>query len=158
MNSEYIIIDHNSIFPPEYVTILKWWKSHKTIYLCINDKESLIDSEWDYVIKEHNFVDIIIIKKEDIIDILYEKAHDGIIMFTEDETMKDYIHYQSKNVKSYYKTCDPFKSVNVCICNTGIFEYPFECIYDDNFDLYWKTDNKSIEQLHKEFCEKYIDQ
>ena len=157
MNSEYIIIDHNTINPPEDISILKWWKNHKIIYLCIKDKRSLNGSEWDYVIKRHKLVDIVIIKKEDIVDILYEKAYQGIIIFTESDRMKKYVLYQCKNIESYFKICDPFKNTNICIGDVELFEYPIKSICHDICDFYWSIDNKSYEELHNEFCEKYID-
>ena len=157
MNSESLIIDYNKICPQEDITILKWWKSHKTIYLYLNNQEFIEGSEWDNVIKENNEIEIIIIKKEEeIINILYEKAHNGIIMITESEVIRDYIRTHSKKIDLYYKNNYPNKNANICIGDSELFENPFESVFHDTCDFYWKIDNKSFEELHKEFCEKYI--
>ena len=41
MNSKYIILDYNKIYPPENINTLKWWNSHKTIYLYLNNNKSI---------------------------------------------------------------------------------------------------------------------
>lgn len=158
MNSQYIILDYNKIYPPENINTLKWWNSHKTIYLYLNNNKSIKGSEWDNVIKKNKDIEIIIIKKEkDMIDILYEKAPYGIMVFTESEPMRIFIRSQSKIIESQFKKNYPNKNANIGLGDSELFENPIESVlYDDTFDFYWTIDNKDFEELHKEFCEKYI--
>ena len=155
MNSEYIIIDTISTWPPEK-EILKWWLTHKKIYLMTNKEDDLEHTEWYEFIHEEDFKDIKHILRDTLPGLLYKISRNGVMIITESEVLRIMVRGLSKEIEIDLNTSDLENNVKIGFGDDELLNNPVESMNHHTFDFYWTKDGKDFETLHEEFCSKYV--
>lgn len=155
MNSEYIIIDTISTWPPEK-EILKWWLTHKKIYLMTNKEDDLEHTEWYEFIHEEDFKDIKHILRDTLPGLLYKISRNGVMIITESEVLRIMVRGLSKEIEIDLNTSDLENNVKIGFGDDELLNNPVESMNHHTFDFYWTKDGKDFDTLHKEFCDKYV--
>jgi len=155
MNSEYIIIDTVSVWPPEPET-LKWWLTHKKIYLMMEKKDGIDNTEWDDFIHADEFKVVKRVLNENLEDLLYQISRDGVMIITESEVLRIMVRKLSKKLEKDLNTNDLEGNVKVGFGDEELLNNPVESMNHHTFDFYWTKDGKDFDTLHKEFCDKYV--
>ena len=88
MNSEYIIIDTNSVESPGCYTF-EWWMKHKKIYLMMEKKDGIDNTEWDDFIHADDFKDVKRILNKNLEKTLYKISKEGVMIITESSLLKE---------------------------------------------------------------------
>ena len=156
MNSEYIIIDTISTWPPEK-EILKWWLTHKKIYLMTNKEDDLEHTEWYEFIHEEDFKDIKHILRDTLPGLLYKISRNGVMIITESEVLRIMVRGLSKQIEIDLNTSDLENNVKIGFGDDKLLNNPVESMNHHTFDFYWTKDGKDFDTLHKEFCDKYVE-
>ena len=155
MNSEYIIIDTVSVWPPGSFT-LEWWMKHKKVYLMMEKKDGIDNTEWDDFIHADEFKVVKRVLNENLEDLLYQISRDGVMIITESEVLRIMVRKLSKKLEKDLNTNDLEGNVKVGFGDEELLNNPVESMNHHTFDFYWTKDGKDFDTLHKEFCDKYV--
>ena len=155
MNSEYIIIDTNSVESPGCYTF-EWWMKHKKIYLMMEKKDGIDNTEWDDFIHADDFKDVKRVLNENLEELLYKISRDGVMIITESEALRIMVRPLSKKIANDLNTNDLENNVKIGFGDEELLNNPVESMNHHTFDLYWTKDGKDFETLHQEFCSKYV--
>lgn len=155
MNSEYIIIDTNNVWPPGSYT-LEWWMKHKKIYLMMEKKNGIDNTEWDEFIHADEFKDVKRVLNKNLEELLYKISKEGVMIITESEVLRMNVRKLCKNLERDLNTEDLEGNVKVGFGDEELLNNPVESMNHHTFDFYWTKDGKDFETLHEEFCAKYV--
>ena len=155
MNSEYIIIDTNSVESPGCYTF-EWWMKHKKIYLMMEKKNEIDNTEWDDFIHADDFKDVKRILNKNLEKTLYKISKKGVMIITESALLKMKVRKLCKNLERDLNTADLESNVKVGFGDEFLLNNPVESMNHHTFDFYWTKDGKDFETLHEEFCAKYV--